>query len=333
MFYKHYFLLFMFIYCGLLTDLITSQTLEVVTDNELLDLCRSENQVVALFTLKDCEKCKKYEETLTQIREELVDSLNAWVVKVEGSNLVHIYNPTKEPTLVMFRHGIPLLVPESDAVNDEFLIDMLLNNRDPIVKELNDNSFEHLTQASTGATTGDWFIKFYSSDSIECQRLQARWETVGAKLKNRVNVARINRYIGGSITARRFAISQSPTFILLRRGVMYTYTSTDYTIESFLKFVEEDYKFTVKGQVPEPKSTFDDFVHMCFDVLRENPLAWKLGLTILSVILLCLAALKKTSKSNEYKSKKKLTKSSSKKSKYYVNRVEYKLLMGELTRR
>jgi len=41
----------MFIYCGLLTDLITSQTLEVVTDNELLDLCRSENQVVALFSM------------------------------------------------------------------------------------------------------------------------------------------------------------------------------------------------------------------------------------------------------------------------------------------
>lgn len=61
---------------------------------------------------KDCEKCKKYEQTLIQVREELVDSLNAWVVKVEGSNLVHIYDPTKEPTLVMFRHGVPLLVPE-----------------------------------------------------------------------------------------------------------------------------------------------------------------------------------------------------------------------------
>lgn len=36
---------------------------------------------------------------------------------------------------------------------------MLLNNRDPIVKELDDTSFEHLTQASTGATTGDWLIK------------------------------------------------------------------------------------------------------------------------------------------------------------------------------
>lgn len=49
---------------------------------------------------------------------------------------------------------------------------------------------------------------------------------------------------------------------------------------------------------------------MCFDVIRENPLVWKLGLTVLSVIILCLAALKKTPKP-----KKKSTKSSNKKSK------------------
>jgi len=304
-FEKSILLLFAF-HCFSLNESVESQTLEVVSDDELLELCRSENYVVALFTLKDCDKCRKYEDTLTQIREELVDSLNAWVVKVEGSNLVHIYNPNKEPALVMFRHGIPLLVPESDAVNDELLANMLLNNRDPIVKELDDNTFEHLTQASTGATTGDWFIKFYSSDSIECQRLQARWETVGAKLKNRVNVARINRHIGGAITARRFSVNQSPTFVLLRRGVMYVYTLPDFTIESFLKFVEKDYQFTVKLQVPQPKSMFDDFVHMCFDVLRENPLAWKLSLTVLVVILLCLVAFTRTPKSSEHKSKKKI---------------------------
>jgi len=51
MFREYFFLLFVFIYGGLLTDLIKSQTLEVVTDNELLDLCRSENQVVALFSM------------------------------------------------------------------------------------------------------------------------------------------------------------------------------------------------------------------------------------------------------------------------------------------
>lgn len=59
----------------------------------------------------------------------------------------------------------------------------------------------------------------------------------------------------------------------------------------------------------------DDFIHMCLDVLRENPLVWKLGVTMLGVILLCLSAFKKTSKSTEHKLKKKSTKSSSKKSK------------------
>jgi len=36
---------------------------------------------------------------------------------------------------------------------------------------------------------------------------------------------------------------------------MYIYTLPDFTIESFLKFVEKDYEFTVKLQVPQPKST------------------------------------------------------------------------------
>jgi len=33
--------------------------------------------------------------------------------------------------------------------------------KDTYVRELTDASFEHLTQAATGATTGDWFIMFY----------------------------------------------------------------------------------------------------------------------------------------------------------------------------
>ena len=31
-------------------------------------------------------------------------------------------------------------------------------SRDIATKDLFDDSFEHLTQASTGATTGDWFV-------------------------------------------------------------------------------------------------------------------------------------------------------------------------------
>jgi nucleoside permease NupC len=34
------------------------------------------------------------------------------------------------------------------------------------VIELNDDNFEHLTQATTGSTTGHWFVELYASSSL-----------------------------------------------------------------------------------------------------------------------------------------------------------------------
>lgn len=45
-------------------------------------------------------------------------------------------------------------------------------------------------------------------------RLTARWEAVGAALKTRMNVARVNRHETGAVTARRFGVYTTPTFIL-----------------------------------------------------------------------------------------------------------------------
>ena len=38
------------------------------------------------------------------------------------------------------------------------MLDTFTQNQEPNVVDLNDDSFEHLTQVSTGATTGDWFV-------------------------------------------------------------------------------------------------------------------------------------------------------------------------------
>lgn len=54
----------------------------------------------------------------------------------------------------------------------------------------------------------------YTNDCIDCQRLQARWEAVGAKLKTRMNTARVNRGTTGINTARRFDVFHVPAFIL-----------------------------------------------------------------------------------------------------------------------
>lgn len=43
-------------------------------------------------------------------------------------------------------------------VNEELILHTITENQEPAVRELTDETFEHLTQASSGATTGDWFV-------------------------------------------------------------------------------------------------------------------------------------------------------------------------------
>ncbi|KAJ7393769.1 hypothetical protein OS493_003428 [Desmophyllum pertusum] len=50
---------------------------------------------------------------------------------------------------------------------------------DSAVQILNDASFEHLTQASTGATTGDWLIVFsFTERDPECERCKKADEAI-----------------------------------------------------------------------------------------------------------------------------------------------------------
>jgi hypothetical protein len=60
---------------------------------------------------RDNEASEKLEKVVTGLREDLVDTLGAWVVKVEGSHMARLYNPLapNQPCLVFFRHGVPLL--------------------------------------------------------------------------------------------------------------------------------------------------------------------------------------------------------------------------------
>lgn len=54
----------------------------------------------------------------------------------------------------------------------------------------------------------------YTRNCIDCQRLTAVWEAVGAGLRNRVNIARVDKEIRGAKTAKRFDIQKAPEFIL-----------------------------------------------------------------------------------------------------------------------
>lgn len=284
---------------------ITSGKLEIVNDDELLSLIRTEKYVVVLFSKRDCDVCDKYESELANLREDIVDTLNAWVVKAVGSQLVRLYSPTNEPALVFFRHGVPLLY--DGPVNDELILHTFTNNKEPAVKELTDETFEHLTQAATGATTGDWFVIFYTNECVDCQRLQARWEAVGAQLKTRLNVARINKGELGAATARRFDVFDVPAFLLFRQGKLYRYEIRKYDVASFVAFAQEWYKNVRGEKVPLPKAPFDDLVALVVDYLRQNP--WVIQLGVVTFILGLIGSLIIKFKSKNQTEKKQVKKS------------------------
>lgn len=107
--------------------------LEQVSDVELEKLIANEKFVVALFrggkiqikcskndrqltffqsVLESCKDCDDLESQLSSIREDLVDALNAWVVKAVSSSLVSNFTSGKEsvkPLVIYFRHSVPLL--------------------------------------------------------------------------------------------------------------------------------------------------------------------------------------------------------------------------------
>lgn len=114
--------------------------------------------MISLAAKKNCDKCDDLEAKVANLVEDFREHLDAITVKAFNSQLVRLYSPykVKEPALVFFRHGIPLLY--EGPLDEDSIVGRFAENKDPAVRELTDENFEHLTQATSGSTTGDWLI-------------------------------------------------------------------------------------------------------------------------------------------------------------------------------
>ncbi|XP_047525908.1 thioredoxin domain-containing protein [Pieris napi] len=294
---------------------VNSDQLRSVSDDELLQLIKEKEKLVVVFNKPNCKECEKLERVVDDLQAHFETQFNALTVKVVNSHLARLYSPTKEPALVFFRHGVPLLY--NGEADEGEMYGYLEKNQSPSVKELTDKIFEHLTQAATGATTGDWFVMFYGASCVECQRLHAVWEGVGATLHGRVNVARMDSNLAGALTAKRFKVTKLPTFLFFRLGKVYRYDLPKYDIKSFVTFAQDWYK-NVKGEaVPLLSSPFDDFVDWSVDmikfsiklgveILAKYPWIWQIGVTGFGLVALtAIIALMKARKSKPTKTDKK----------------------------
>eukprot|EP01038_Epipyxis_sp_PR26KG_P013201 gene13201-17689_t len=115
---------------------------------------------------------------------------------------------------------------------------------------LNSSNFEHLTQASTGATTGDWLVKFYAPWCGHCKTLAPVFEKVATELKGEINVAKIdvtaNRDLG-----TRFEIKGFPTVKFFSKGKVYTFKGRR-SEEEFIQFVRGGYQIHEPEEVHPP---------------------------------------------------------------------------------
>ncbi|KPJ18879.1 Thioredoxin domain-containing protein [Papilio machaon] len=266
---------------------LVNADLQNVSDEELLSLIKEKEKLIVLFSKANCPLCDKFDQQLESLNVDFKKHLDALTVKTENSHLVRLYSPSKEPAVVFFRHGVPLLYSGEPDENE--IYGFFEKNQSPAVKELTDKIFEHMTQAATGATTGDWFVMFYGASCVECQRLHAVWESVGATLRNRINVARIDANLPGVNTAKRFKISKLPSFLLFRLGKVYRYDLPKNDVKSFVSFAQDWYKNSKAEIVPLLASPFDEVVDWSVDMLKfsiaygldiliKYPWIWQIGL-------------------------------------------------------
>ena len=134
---------------------------------------------------------------------------------------------------------------------------LLLSLSSAEIVELSNNSFEHLTQASTGQTTGKWMVKFYATWCGHCKKLEPVWISLDTELKDNhsekgINVANVDA-IQNRDLALRFQVRGYPTLMYFAKGKLYRYQGPR-DLESLIEFVTEGYQTDAGEDVPAPPS-------------------------------------------------------------------------------
>jgi len=125
------------------------------------------------------------------------------------------------------------------------------------VVDLNEQNFEHLTQAATGATSGDWLVLFCKDSVSRCQKVTSNWQKVAvnlaasreAKGMPRINVALVDTSTS-SWLRKRFGIQSVPVVLLFKGGVMYSFQGGGFSVDRLVQFAERDYERSNRMLVP-----------------------------------------------------------------------------------
>eukprot|EP00656_Telonema_subtile_P026350 TRINITY_DN28328_c0_g1_i2.p2 TRINITY_DN28328_c0_g1~~TRINITY_DN28328_c0_g1_i2.p2 ORF type:complete len:192 (+),score=59.04 TRINITY_DN28328_c0_g1_i2:112-687(+) len=151
------------------------------------------------------------------------------------------------------------------------------------VAHLDTANFEHDTQAATGATTGDWLVKFYSPKCTKCDQITEPWGDLAVSLKERLTVAEVDCAESEEL-CKRLDITATPSVVLFRKGKMYSMQGAG-DMAAWTEFVEDGYKTSPSKPVPKPLTAVEKLTQR----LLQLELKEKAGLgAVVGVVLLGL---------------------------------------------
>ena len=152
---------------------------------------------------------------------------------------------------------------------DEMFVTMWArDNAHSFLRDLNEDNFEHLTQASSGATTGDWLVAF-GADAAEWRHDAATrlaLDTVASEYKHQLSVAFVDVKTNPKLADRlkvKPRLSSKNNHLTLRYfrlEKMYYYDLDKINFQSLRAFVTGAYRHAKSGKVPTEPTPFDQLV-------------------------------------------------------------------------
>lgn len=139
---------------------------------------------------------------------------------------------------------------------------------------LTTENFEHQTQASTGQTTGKWFVKFYAPWCGHCKRLEPVWDELALKIEQKypedgIVIAKVdvttNRDLG-----TRFGIKGFPTLLYFADRKMYSYKGSR-EMETLKTYVTGGYLKEIPSKVPAPPGWAEQKLNELMKSLENQP--------------------------------------------------------------
>ncbi|XP_067653518.1 thioredoxin domain-containing protein-like [Haliotis asinina] len=240
---------------------------EEATKDNFVTFVTNNPYLLVLFYDSGCVTCEEAKLTISKLETPELFPGELKKIQISDVDLAASFGAFVTPGFVLFRHGTGSpVVYDGVTVDTENIGAWLTIASDVATKTLTDDSFEHLTQAATGATTGDWLVAFYKDS---CSKILFAMESFGVRMKRKMNIAKVDMATNPRLV-KRMKVTKCPSVIFYRQGKMYRYEVEKYDTKSLTSFVEGWYKNMKAESVPVDPSSFDELTENIAKALKDQ---------------------------------------------------------------